>query len=197
MNLKNLCNELITSETEQEVINLLQKYELWDNSNSWKFLGGNRNNFSVANNQSEDALGALVELLINGVDAVLIRKCKENGIDPKNKVAAPKSINEAVDQFFNSKLKTSELAEQTCGLVATGSKKNPSYGIFFIMLIMIFFSTNFKKIKRHLKDHDAIRNTILTWTTIPSIEAYLAYHKDENPNNNLVNLLQNSQRVLL
>lgn len=44
-------------------------------------------------------IAALVEKVTNSMDAILMRKCIELGIDPKSK-DAPRSMDEAVDKFF-------------------------------------------------------------------------------------------------
>lgn len=137
---KELCFRLIQSETEDEIVDLLKEQNLWtDLEENWRSYGDNDNNWSVANNQMGTAAGALVELLVNAGDANLISKCRESGIDPKDWSKTPKTVDDAVEQFFNiSKIKffemsgreRTELAEKTCGLVVTGSKTNPSYGIY-------------------------------------------------------------------
>ena len=140
MNNRELCEALITADSEEDVLKILEGRGLWDSQESWRPLGGSANNYGTVNNQSGDALGAFVELLINSSDAVLMRKCREAGIDPEDQQAAPQSIAEAVEEFFAiksnqlSEMTDSDrtfLAENTCGIVVTGAKKrNPTYGIY-------------------------------------------------------------------
>ena len=66
---------------------------------SLKPLGGFENNFAAVANQQSDATAALIEKMINGIDAVLMSKCFELDIDPEGP-DAPKSMGGAVEQFF-------------------------------------------------------------------------------------------------
>ena len=136
---KELCLALIRSESEDDVVGILREAGLWKNMDLWKSYGDAENNWSFANNQTSSAVGALVEILVNSGDANLILKCKERGIDPADWNNVPASINDAITEFYgidNTKfyeLTSSErasLAEQSCGLVVTGSKQIPNYGVF-------------------------------------------------------------------
>ena len=71
---------------------------LFGNAN-WFPLGGNESNFGVIENQQSNPVAALVEKLTNSVDAILMRRCLEGGIDPKS-ISAPRSVEEAVERFF-------------------------------------------------------------------------------------------------
>lgn len=133
---KNLCISLIKSETEEEVIDHLKKYGLWENPNCWRTYGDNENNFAIIGNQQSNPESAIVEKIINSVDAVLMAECMKRGIHPESE-NAPRTIDEAVAKFFNvpngklSMIPTrmrKELAENIY-FVATGPKKNPCYSI--------------------------------------------------------------------
>lgn len=65
----------------------------------WTPLGANDSNFGVIENQQSNPVAALVEKLTNSVDAILMRRCLELGIDPKS-ADAPRSVDEAIDRFF-------------------------------------------------------------------------------------------------
>jgi len=136
MDLQKLCLDLIYSETEEEVIDLLKKESLWDDSSSWKYYGDNENNFATIDNQQSKPESALVEKIINSVDAVLMAECLKRGINPESE-KAPQSIHDALIEYFTirdgklSNIQARErgkLAENIC-LVATGSKLNPCYSI--------------------------------------------------------------------
>ena len=89
-------------------------------------------------NQSSTAEGALVEKLVNSVDAVLMGECWASGIEP-NSSEAPRSIKHAVALYFgdgsrpetqgdlsnwpNKKLRK---VANLITLAATGKKTNPS-----------------------------------------------------------------------
>lgn len=68
-------------------------------ASNWFPYGGNESNFGVIGNQQENPIAALVEKIINSIDAVLMRKCLEAGINPKSS-AAPQSMEAAIKQFF-------------------------------------------------------------------------------------------------
>ena len=91
--------QLYKCKTEQEVDKLIrQRPDVFAQSN-WHPLGGNSDFFGVVENQQSSPVAALVEKLTNAIDAVLMRRCYEEGIDPKS-ADAPGSIEEAVQRFF-------------------------------------------------------------------------------------------------
>ncbi len=135
-NLKELCLSLAKSDSEEEVISYLKKAGYWDDSSLWVDYGENENNFSTIGNQQSRPDAALVEKLINSVDAVLMAECLSKGIQPDG-TDAPHDIADALESFFEipdgrltniSAKKRSELANKI-NLVATGKKTNPSYTI--------------------------------------------------------------------
>ncbi len=92
--------QLYKCKTEQEVDKLIrQRPDIFAQSN-WYPLGGNSDYFGVVENQQSNPVAALVEKLTNAIDAVLMRRCYEEGIDPKSANAVPRSIEEAVHRFF-------------------------------------------------------------------------------------------------
>jgi len=134
--LKNLCLNLAKAETEEEVIKLLKGKGYWDDPNCWGFYGDTENNFSTIGNQQSAPEAALVEKIVNSVDATLTKECLLRGINPESS-AAPESIEEAMEIFFGRKrgvlasvnpLTRGKLAENI-SLVATGKKSNPCYSI--------------------------------------------------------------------
>ena len=84
---------------ESEVEQLLKYYSLLNSSANWAHYGGTDSNFSVVENQQSGPVPALIEKVTNGIDAILMRRCIERGIDPRSP-EAPRSIMEAVEQFF-------------------------------------------------------------------------------------------------
>ena len=77
MNNEDLFYQLLKSESEKDVLKALKSAGYWEeefdqeNSN-WTLLGGRSNNYSTINNQSSNATSAIVEKLINSMDAMLI-----------------------------------------------------------------------------------------------------------------------------
>jgi hypothetical protein len=97
--IRDLCIALLHAESEEEVIGLLRKAGYWDQPALWRHYGDLENNWGQGGNQQSLAEAALVEKIVNSVDARLINECLERGIDPKG-LDAPKSIREAVARFF-------------------------------------------------------------------------------------------------
>ena len=94
-----LCLDLLHADTEEQVISLLRSQGHWDNPDAWRSFGDKEGNYSTFGNQARSADASLVEKIVNSVDAVLIGECRSAGIKP-NSPEAPRSIPEAVAQFF-------------------------------------------------------------------------------------------------
>jgi hypothetical protein len=99
---KALCESLILANHEQEVISLLRQAGLWDDPDAWRFYDDNENNFSTIGNQQSRPDAALVEKLINAIDARLIGECRARGVDPEGG-RAPRSMRAAVARYFGDK----------------------------------------------------------------------------------------------
>lgn len=100
INLEDLFHSLYNKSTEKELDELIASYpKIFKNPNNWHPLGGDQSTFGVIENQQARAIPALIEKITNSIDAILMRKCFENGIDPKSK-DAPKSMEEAIGKFF-------------------------------------------------------------------------------------------------
>jgi hypothetical protein len=136
MSIKDFCLNLAMADSEDEVVDLLTSEGYWENPNVWEHFGGNENNFSIIGAQQSKPEAALVEKLINSVDAVLIAECLESGINPQGK-EAPQSIKEAQKKYFGirdgklSNITSNDRARlaENIYLVATGKRSNPSYMI--------------------------------------------------------------------
>ena len=99
IDLKTLFFNLYRCSEEKEVEQLLKYYSLLDSPSNWEYYGGTDSNFSVVENQQSGPVPALIEKVTNGIDAILMRRCIENGIDPRSP-QAPRSIMAAVGKFF-------------------------------------------------------------------------------------------------
>ncbi|MBW1793116.1 MAG: hypothetical protein JRJ38_01575 [Deltaproteobacteria bacterium] len=141
--LEHLCLNLIRADIEDQVITLLKDAGYWDNPPAWRYYGDYENNYNVVGNQMRRPDAALVEKLVNSIDARLMNECLARGIDPTSD-AAPQSIREAVAKFFEEhptsptaglvsewdKTKRGRIARQIA-LAATGAKPpgNPCFTI--------------------------------------------------------------------
>ena len=96
---KQLCLSLIKADTEDEVVRLLEDAGYWDDDAAWRYYGDRVTNYNTIGNQQSRPDAALVEKLVNSVDAVLMGECQIRGIDPEGP-DAPKTIREAVAAFF-------------------------------------------------------------------------------------------------
>jgi hypothetical protein len=96
---KNLCLQLINADSEEEVIVLLTKHGFWQDENTWRYYGDYENNYNTIGNQQSRPDAALVEKLVNSVDARLMNECFVRGMDAEGP-NAPTSIVEAVATFF-------------------------------------------------------------------------------------------------
>lgn len=134
MNMKQLFEKLFFAKTEQEIDKVINTYPNIFKKENWTPLGGSENNFGVIENQQSAPIAALIEKITNSIDAVLMKKCLEAGIDPKS-AQAPKSMDEARTEFFPNH-KHWDLAEarnkqaENIQILADGPKKNTSLIIY-------------------------------------------------------------------
>ena len=138
MNIKNYFGIYLKQMEKKEVSSIIEENRLLKNPDNWLPYGEDKSNFSVFDNQQPNAVSALIEKITNSIDSILLKECKLKNINPMNKERAPKSMNEAVEKFFN--IKNGELGEitaterkklsQNIQLIATGHKKIPDLLIF-------------------------------------------------------------------
>lgn len=134
--IQNFATRLAEVNSEKEAIEILKQYKFWDDDKVWKEYGNNPINYSTIGNQQSSADNALVEKLINSVDAVLMKECLKRSIKPDGS-EAPHSMAEAQERFFGihrGKLSSIDerqrtLLAQNILLVATGSKSKPCFSI--------------------------------------------------------------------
>lgn len=136
MDFEELCLNLAYCETEDAVIGLLKGQGYWNAHEVWRNYGDIENNFATIGNQQSRPESAIVEKIINSVDAMLMAECLRRGIDPEGG-SAPPTIRDALIDYFNihdgklsnvPPIRRGKLAESIC-LVATGAKANPCYAI--------------------------------------------------------------------
>lgn len=133
--MKDLCMAFLEAETEQEIDSILQRNGfMTDDPSIWRPFGDNENNQGTIGNQQDAPTQALVEKIINSVDAVLLARCFEEQSDPRSE-AAPSTMNDAAEEFFgvrNGRLDSIDSQERTdladnIHFVATGPKAQPNY----------------------------------------------------------------------
>jgi hypothetical protein len=99
---KDLCWQLMQADTEDDVVAILHGAGYWDDPQYWRYIADDDNNFATVGNQQAESIAAMIEKIINGVDARLTNACLIAGIDPTSP-GAPQSIREAVARFFEGK----------------------------------------------------------------------------------------------
>ncbi len=97
--LRGLCLALMGADQEQEVVRLLKEAGYWEDPEAWRPYGDTEYNYSTVGNQQSRPEAALVEKLVNSVDAKLIGACLEEGLEPESG-KSPNSVREAVARFF-------------------------------------------------------------------------------------------------
>lgn len=98
--LRDLCLTLVKADSELEVIDLLRSAGYWDETKVWRHYGDIENNYATIGNQQSRPEAALVEKLVNSVDARLLTECLKAGINPEGP-DAPQTIRQAVARFFD------------------------------------------------------------------------------------------------
>lgn len=136
-NNENIFWALYKADTEKEIERLISNSRTFLNPTNWKPYGNNQGNFGTFESQQNHPVPALIEKITNSIDATLIKQCKLHGIDPKSS-QAPKSMNKAVELFYNvkdgeigelSEKQRRELAENI-QILAVGDKAQPSIVIY-------------------------------------------------------------------
>ncbi|MCB2221556.1 MAG: hypothetical protein KQI35_14250 [Bacteroidetes bacterium] len=136
MNNEQLCISLVRADSEEKVISLLERAGYWNAAEDWAYFGENENNFATIGNQQSRPEAAIVEKIINSVDAVLMGECLSRKISPSSD-KAPKNIADALNTFFgiyNGKLSNLGLSErkklaEKISFIATGTTSSPCYSL--------------------------------------------------------------------
>ncbi|WP_423907538.1 hypothetical protein [Candidatus Spongiihabitans sp.] len=83
----------------EQVNEILKSRSEFSDDKNWKPYGGAEKNWDRVGVQTSEPVGALAELIINSIDAILMRKAKEKRLDLESE-AVPQSMSEAVKLFF-------------------------------------------------------------------------------------------------
>lgn len=112
-----LCLSLMNADSEAEVIGVLTDAGYWDDEKAWRYYGDRETNYNSVGNQSSKPDVAIVEKIVNSVDARLLLECQLRGIDPEGPDAPP-TIRAAVAEYFEDGSKSA-----TAGLVREWQSK--------------------------------------------------------------------------
>tara|TARA_B100000579_G_C22844696_1_gene863648 strand:+ start:281 stop:2728 length:2448 start_codon:yes stop_codon:yes gene_type:complete len=146
MKYENIFWDLFNSHSEIEVDRVIDKYSgLFDNQDNWHPYGDDDSNLKTFTNQQDNAIQPLTEKIINSLDSILIKECKENGYDPED-INNPKTMRGAVEKFY--KIKDGEMMHLTptqrggyadrIQVIATGEKHISSNPIEKLGSILIY-----------------------------------------------------------
>lgn len=132
---KEVLLKLIEATTQEEVSKIIAEHPFFKNC-TWRPYGDNPFNGGTIKGQAPDPIGALVEKITNGIDALLTRKCWDVGIDPTSNTA-PQSQYEAIKRFFGEKIanfnlsdkEVREIASQTVRIIGEGTPEKPTLSI--------------------------------------------------------------------
>jgi hypothetical protein len=137
--IRDLTLALLKADSEEEAVGLLKNCGFWDDQKVWRLYGDSDGNYATIGNQQSRPEAALVEKVVNSVDARLMDECMKRGIDPTSPQAPP-SIRHAVARFFENRELQGEIGgtvegwpksrqleqSQYITIAATGSRQSPS-----------------------------------------------------------------------
>ena len=98
---RSLLLKILRTETSEELERVVKEEGL--DAEEWLSYGGRENNVGTIEGQMLSPENALVEKITNSMDAILMRKCREEGISPEDIGNAPKTMEEAVERFFGDR----------------------------------------------------------------------------------------------
>lgn len=94
-----LFRKLFHAANESQLDNVIAEYPTVFKQANWFPYGQDESYFGVIENQQASPIPALIEKITNSIDAILMKRCYEEGIDPRT-TGAPKSMEEAIQKFF-------------------------------------------------------------------------------------------------
>src|SRR3989344_6187260 len=122
---RNLLLKILGCDTADKIKELVETDKYFTEI-EWLPYGGIPNNSGQINGQMKESENALIEKIANSIDAILMKKCLEQKIDPKDQTKAPKDMEEAIQRYFGGResirQKRSEFAKEMIRLTAEGRK---------------------------------------------------------------------------
>jgi hypothetical protein len=97
--LRELFFEIYQAGTEDALDDVISSNHQFFQKENWYPLGGDANFFGIVRNQQSSPIAALVEKVTNSIDAILTKRCYEEGIAPTSP-NAPRSMYEALQRFY-------------------------------------------------------------------------------------------------
>ena len=96
---KSTAENFLRAQSTEQVNKIIKSRSEFGEENNWKPYGAAEKNWDRVGVQTSEPVGALAELIINSIDAILMRKAKEKKLDLKSD-SLPQSMSEAVKLFF-------------------------------------------------------------------------------------------------
>lgn len=118
MVLEKLFFKLLYAKNEKELDVLISNNNLLNNPENWKPYGNDFTNYSLFENQQSNATGALIEKVMNSIDATLTRQCLLKEV-PLSGEGSPQNMKEALDLFSKN-----ERDNPTINVFAEGTLDN-------------------------------------------------------------------------
>lgn len=115
--IKELCINLLKADSKEEVISILKKAGYWDDKTLWRLYGDKEGNWAQVGNQSSFPEAALVEKVVNSIDARLMSECRSRGIDLESD-NAPRNLRDAIVRFYEGR----EAIDDEAGTIANWPK---------------------------------------------------------------------------
>src|SRR3989344_6695089 len=125
-NQNNVLIKILRCETADQLRELIN-YESYFSRGTWLPYGDLPNNSGTVTGQMKEPENSLIEKVTNSIDAILMRKCQEEGIEPRDHSKSPKDMEEAIMRYFGGRdeirKKRSEFAKEMIRLTAQGLKE--------------------------------------------------------------------------
>lgn len=96
---REVAEKFLSSYTTEDVKDILDKFPEFAAAENWKPYGKAEKNWDRVGVQTSEPVGALAELIINSIDAILMRRAEEEGVAADG-ISAPNGMTEAVKAFF-------------------------------------------------------------------------------------------------
>lgn len=125
-----VLNKLLDATTAEQVDSILTNEPFFKNV-EWDPIGGEEVNAGRVEGQMKFSENAFVEKITNSIDAILMKKCQERGILPSDKLKAPKSLQNAIDEFIGDETAFEKLRKEHSDIIITaeGKKDYPTLTI--------------------------------------------------------------------
>lgn len=134
--------EAVTSEEVQAILTDDEYSYYFNDPQCWRNYGNREKNWDTVGNQQGNAVGALLENIVNGIDSVLLRASEVAGLKDPRSPEAPQGMTEAVERYFGvvgGRLSTltekarMELADKSVSMSIKRGRKNGVYPTYTIV----------------------------------------------------------------